>query len=100
MLGRSDVELAVDPVDPSSGSARQRKLDMLTDLVGAGFEDVVLVILDRDDPVLHFEAIRANSIVYTAPVATRRKPSGRRCATTMTRPGSGRWLARRTTSGS
>ena len=64
---RSDVDLAVDPVDPSSGAARQRKLDMLTELVGAGFEDVDLVILDRDDPVLRFEAIKENTVVYAAP---------------------------------
>ena len=64
---RSDVDLAVDPVDPGSAAARQRKLDMLTDLVGAGFEDVDLVILDRDDPVLRFEAFKQNVVVYAAP---------------------------------
>lgn len=63
---RSDVDLAVDPVDPGSPAARQRKLDMLTDLVGAGFEDVDLVILDRDDPVLRFEAFKQNVVVYAA----------------------------------
>ena len=64
---RSDVDLAVDPVDPSTPAARERKLDMLTDLVGAGFEDVDLVILDRDDPVLRFEALKQNVVVYAAP---------------------------------
>ncbi len=64
---RSDVDLAVDPVDPSTPGARQRKLDMLADLVGAGFEDVDLVILDRDDPVLRFEALKQNVVVYAAP---------------------------------
>ncbi len=63
---RSDVDLAVDPVDPGSAAARERKLDMLTDLVGAGFEDVDLVILDRDDPVLRFEALKQNVVVYAA----------------------------------
>jgi uncharacterized protein len=63
----SDVDLAVDPVDPSSGAARSRKLDMLADLVAAGFEDVDLVILDRDDPVLRFEAVKHNVVVYAAP---------------------------------
>ena len=64
---RNDVDLAVDPVDPSTPAARERKLDMLTDLVGAGFEDVDLVILDRDDPVLRFEALKQNVVVYAAP---------------------------------
>lgn len=64
---RSDVDLAVDPVNRSSPAARERKLDMLTDLVGAGFEDVDLVILDRDDPVLRFEALKQNVVVYAAP---------------------------------
>jgi len=64
---RSDVDLAVDPVDPASPAARQRKLDMLTDLVAAGFEDVDLVILDRDDPVLRFEALKQNVVVHAAP---------------------------------
>lgn len=60
----SDVDLAVEPADPS---VRARKLDMLTDLVRAGFEDVDLVILDRDDPVLRYEAIGPNVVVYAAP---------------------------------
>ena len=60
----SDVDLAVDPATPD---ARARKLDLLTDLVGAGFEDVDLVVLDRDDPVLRWEAIGPNRLVYGAP---------------------------------
>ncbi len=40
---------------------------MLTDLVGAGFEDVDLVILDRDDPVLRFEALKQHVVVFAAP---------------------------------
>jgi predicted nucleotidyltransferase len=63
---RSDVDLAVDPAPGSGDAARRRKLDMLTDLVGAGFEHVDLVILDRDDPVLRFEAIGPNVLVYGA----------------------------------
>jgi predicted nucleotidyltransferase len=65
--GRSDVDLAVDPVDGLGSEARARKLDMLTDLVGAGFENVDLVVIDRDDPVLRFEAIGPNVLVYAAP---------------------------------
>lgn len=60
----SDVDLAVEPAD---SSIRERKLDMLTDLVRAGFENVDLVILDRDDPVLRYEAIGPNAVVYAAP---------------------------------
>ena len=60
----SDVDLAVEPADPS---IRHRKLDMLTDLVRAGFENVDMVILDRDDPVLRYEAIGPNIVVYAAP---------------------------------
>ena len=63
----SDVDLAIDPVEPASGAARARKLDMLTDLVTAGFKDVDLAILDRDDPVLRFEAVKHLVVVYAAP---------------------------------
>jgi predicted nucleotidyltransferase len=64
---RSDLDLAVDPAEGTGEGARKRKLDMLTDLVVAGFEDVDLVILDADDPVLRFEAIGPNVLVYAAP---------------------------------
>ena len=63
---RSDVDLAVDPAPSGPGAARARKLDMLADLVAAGFEDVDLVILDGDDPVLRFEAVSPNVLVYAA----------------------------------
>lgn len=64
---RSDVDLGVEPAAGMGDGARSRKLDMLADLVGAGFEDVDLVILDTDDPVLRFEAIGANALVHAAP---------------------------------
>lgn len=64
---RSDVDLAIDPTDADADAARARKLDMLADLVGAGFEDVDLVILPDDDPVLRFEAIGPNRLVHGAP---------------------------------
>jgi predicted nucleotidyltransferase len=63
---RSDVDLAVDPAAGRGDGARAKKLDMLTDLVGAGFENVDLVILDTDDPVLRFEAIGPNVLVHAA----------------------------------
>ena len=64
---RSDLDLAVDPTEGTGDGARRRKLDMLTDLVGAGFENVDLVILDTDDPVLRFETIGPNVLVHAAP---------------------------------
>ena len=64
---RSDLDLAIDPHRCAAMSVRARRLDLLTDLVEAGFEDVDLVILDRDDPVLRFEALAPNDLVYAAP---------------------------------
>ncbi len=64
---RSDLDLAVDPTEGTGDGARRKKLDMLTDLVEAGFENVDLVVLDTDDPVLRFEAIGPNVLVYAAP---------------------------------
>jgi uncharacterized protein len=64
---RSDLDLAIDPAAAAGSGARARKLDMLADLVGAGFENVDLVILDGDDPVLRFEAIGPNVLVDAAP---------------------------------
>lgn len=60
----SDVDLAVEPRTPE---ARRRKLDMLSDLVAAGFENVDLVLLDHDDPVLRFEAMQPFDVIYAAP---------------------------------
>ena len=60
----SDIDLAVDAATPVSAA---RKLDLLADLVGAGFERVDVVILPEDDPVLRFEAICANRLLYAAP---------------------------------
>ncbi|MDZ7799540.1 MAG: nucleotidyltransferase domain-containing protein [Trueperaceae bacterium] len=60
----SDVDLAVEPRTPE---ARRRKLDMLGDLVEAGFENVDLIILDRNDPVLRFEAMQPFDVIYAAP---------------------------------
>jgi uncharacterized protein len=64
---RSDLDLAVDPAPGKGVAARARKLDMLADLVDVGFERVDLVNLDGDDPVLRFEAIGPNVLVYAAP---------------------------------
>lgn len=64
---RSDLDLAVDPLPGRADEVRARRLDMLADLVAAGYDDVDLVILDRDDPVLRLEAIGANRLVCAAP---------------------------------
>ena len=57
----SDIDLAVVP---HTGSCRDARLDMLADLVRAGFDDVDLVFLDTDDLVLTYEAVRQNRLVY------------------------------------
>jgi hypothetical protein len=57
----SDLDLAVVP---RSGSCRKRRLEMLTDLTRAGFDNVDLVFLDTDDLVLKYEAVRQNRVVY------------------------------------
>ena len=59
----SDIDLAVVP---RSGSCRERRLDILADLVRAGFDDVDLVFLDTHDLVLKYEAVRQNRLVYAA----------------------------------
>jgi uncharacterized protein len=53
----SDVDLAVVPRD---ASVREQKLDILADLVRRGINHVDLVILDTDDLVLQYEAVRYN----------------------------------------
>ncbi len=57
----SDIDLAVVPRTPA---LRRRKLDLLADLVKAGFCNVDLVFLDTDDVVLKHEAVRLNRVVY------------------------------------
>ena len=47
--------------------ARQHRLDMLADLVRAGFDNVDLVFLDTDDTVLKYQAVRDNQVVYASP---------------------------------
>ena len=59
----SDIDLAVVP---RSGTSRERRLDILADLVRAGFDDVDLVFLDTHDLVLKYEAVRQNRLVYAA----------------------------------
>lgn len=51
---RSDLDLAIDPHPPAAMSVRARRLDLLTDLVEAGFEDIVFDVLQR-----HLDDLRA-----------------------------------------
>lgn len=57
----SDLDLAIVPGD---SGARAVKLEILTDLVRVGFENVDLVVLDTDDIVLAYEALYQNRLVY------------------------------------
>ncbi len=62
----SDVDLGII-LRP--GSPRPNKLDVLADLVKAGFENVDVVFLDPSairDIVLWFEVVRHNKVVYAS----------------------------------
>ena len=63
MHSESDLDLAIVP---RSGTAREKKLDILTDLARYGFCNVDLSFLDTDDVVLKYEAVRQNRVVYRA----------------------------------
>ena len=58
----SDLDLAVVPLD---SSVRAAKLDILTDLARNGFCNVDLVILDTENILLKFQAIRQNQLLYS-----------------------------------
>jgi predicted nucleotidyltransferase len=61
----SDLDLAILSDAPR---LRERKLDILADLVRRGFDDVDLVFVDEDrDLVLAYEAIRPNCLVFARP---------------------------------
>lgn len=60
----SDLDLAVIPAD---GFSADDKLDLLADLAREGFCDVDLVILDGNDLVLAYEAVRLNRLIYATP---------------------------------
>ncbi len=61
----SDIDLGV-----AAPAARERlgalKLDLLTDLAAAGFENVDLVMLDRAGYFLRFQVVRMNRPIYLA----------------------------------
>lgn len=57
----SDVDLAlVGPRDELESC----KLDILADLAAAGVDSVDLVLLDGADPILRFEAVHPNRLIY------------------------------------
>ena len=60
----SDLDVALIPRMPT---LRDQKLDLLTDLTEAGFDNIDLVILDTDDIVIKFEAIHQNRLIYAVP---------------------------------
>ncbi len=66
--GRSRPESDLDlGVWPRRGHAvHRRKLDLLADLTRAGFGSIDLVFLDRAAPVVRYEAVRLNRLVYAA----------------------------------
>jgi hypothetical protein len=60
---QSDIDLAILPRDLS---LREKKLDILADLTGRGFNNVDVVFLDIRDIVVRFEAVRQNRLIYCA----------------------------------
>jgi predicted nucleotidyltransferase len=57
----SDLDLAIVPLDKH---VRSQRLEILTELARQGFCNVDLAILDTNDIVLKFEAVRPNYLVY------------------------------------
>ena len=57
----SDIDLALVPAD---NLLKERKLELLAAMTEAGLDNLDLVILDIEDPVLRYEAIRQNCLVY------------------------------------
>jgi uncharacterized protein len=60
----SDIDLAIVPADES---VRDRQLEMLTELVRAGYDRIDLVFLSVRDTVLRYHAVRCNRPLYVAP---------------------------------
>ena len=63
-VGNLNKESDLDIALTGDTDLRSQKLDILTDLARQGFVNVDLVILDKSDIVLRFEAVRFNRIVY------------------------------------
>ena len=66
--GRADADSDLDlAIVPSHAELRNCKLDLLVDLVEAGFENVDVVFLDGRDVVLSHQAVRLNQVIYSTP---------------------------------
>ena len=61
MHQESDLDLAIVP---RTSEVHEKMLDILADLVHAGFDHVDLIFLDIDDLVLKYEAVRHNCLIY------------------------------------
>jgi len=59
---RSDLDLAVWLHDTAESASL--RLDLLTELIRRGFDDVDLVVLNEADLTLQYEALRPNVLIY------------------------------------
>lgn len=59
----SDLDLVIIPAEEIT---HRFKLDLLTDLARHGFCNVDLVILDTNDIVIKYEAVRLNQLIYSS----------------------------------
>lgn len=58
----SDLDLGIFTDDNIPSSF---KLDLLKDLAADGFDNVDLVLLTKADPVVRYEAVRPNKLIYS-----------------------------------
>ena len=64
----SDLDLAIlSTPDCTGDTQRKLKLDILAELARHGFDNVDLVLLDTENILLKYEAIRQNRLVYAVP---------------------------------
>lgn len=61
---QSDLDLGIVPRSPK---IRAQFLQILGDLLEAGYPNVDLILLDTDDITLKFEVVRRNHPIYLAP---------------------------------
>ena len=57
----SDLDIAVVP---GNNRIRSQKLNILTDLARQGIDNIDLVVLDTEDIVLKYEAVKRNQLIY------------------------------------
>ena len=61
MHHESDLDLAILSYDQN---IRNKKLDILEDLVQYDFCDVDIIFIDESDTVMAYEAVRLNNVIY------------------------------------